>query len=262
MVKPLLALFLAAVPLLLAAPPTRAATPLMIWPVDPIIVSPQRAVALWLENRGERAVSMQVRVFAWTQTGGEEAFSTQKAIAVSPPISHIPPGQRQMVRLISMPPPSSERQEQAFRVLIDELPPSASMEPPSPQEAPQVTVRLQIRYALPLFVYGADAVPPRQADERGIQASALLQPALSWQLVHQGATPKLLIRNDGTAHARITSASWSDDARSEIAIGRGLLGYVLPRSHMLWPLEQLPPAGHVLKATVNGREAPLPRAAE
>jgi fimbrial chaperone protein len=262
MVRALGALLLAAAPLLLAASPARAATPLMIWPVDPIIVGPQRAVALWLENRGERAVSMQVRVFAWSQAGGEEAFNTQKAIAVSPPISHIPPGQRQMVRLISVPPPSSERQEQAFRVLIDELPASASMEAPSPPETPQVAVRLQIRYALPLFVYDADAVPPRQAEERGIQASALLQPALSWQLVHQGATPRLLIRNDGTAHARITSASWSDGARSDLPIGRGLLGYVLPHSHMLWPLEQSPPAGHVLKATVNGREAPLPRAAQ
>ena len=39
-----------------------AATPLMIWPVDPVITSAQPAVALWVENRGVRAVSLQVRV--------------------------------------------------------------------------------------------------------------------------------------------------------------------------------------------------------
>ncbi len=40
----------------------------------------------------------------------------------------------------------------------------------------------------------------------------------------------------------------------------GLLGYVLPHSQRRWVLDQPPPAKPELLATVNGREAPLPRA--
>ncbi len=77
--------------LLPALPGTaHAAAPLMIWPVDPVIAGEQRAVALWVENRGTEPVAMQARVFAWRQEEGDDRFTPQQAVVASPPISQIP----------------------------------------------------------------------------------------------------------------------------------------------------------------------------
>lgn len=45
----------------------QAAASVMIWPIDPVIKSDQRAAALWLENRDTRPVTLQVRVFGWAE---------------------------------------------------------------------------------------------------------------------------------------------------------------------------------------------------
>ncbi|RYF56573.1 MAG: molecular chaperone, partial [Comamonadaceae bacterium] len=90
--------------LAIAAAPARAAAPLMIWPVDPVIAGSQRAVALWIENRGLQPVTVQVRVMGWTQDQGDDQFASQKDVIASPPITDIAPGARQMVRLMAMGP--------------------------------------------------------------------------------------------------------------------------------------------------------------
>lgn len=233
--------------LLPALPGTaQAAAPLMIWPVDPVIAGEQRAVALWVENRGTEPVAMQARVFAWRQEEGDDRFTPQQAVVASPPISQIPPGARQMVRLIATQ-PVPPGQEQAFRVLLDELPapPAApgSMQGASRAASPaQFGVRLQIRYAIPLFVYAPGTLGPRM-------------PA-----THADGRQHLVVRNTGAGHARLTAVRWQAPGRDGPVVTPGLLGYVLPHSQRRWVLDQPPPAKPELLATINGREAPLPRA--
>lgn len=229
-----------------------AAAPLMIWPVDPVITGSQRAVALWLENRGTAPVAMQVRVFRWSQNEGEDQFTAQQQVMASPPIAQIPPGRRQMVRLIATQAVAAG-EEQAFRVLVDELPAQAAASADTGQDA-VAAVQLQIRYAIPLFVYGPNTVPARLADARSlIDGTAVLEPTLSWQLVQQGGTPQLVVRNQGPSHARITEVGWAQTAHS-------VLSYVLPHSEVRLNLAAPPAQAQTLRATVNGRSAQLPRA--
>lgn len=230
-----------------------AATPLMIWPVDPVIAGPQRAVALWLENRGSTPVSMQVRVFRWSQADGQDQFTQQQQVVASPPISHIPPGQRQMVRLITTQ-PTPAREEQAYRVLVDELPGAPKAAESDATSIGAAAVRLQIRYAIPLFVYGPNTLPYRLADARTlVDGTAVLEPQLTWKLTRQDNADRLVVSNQGASHARITFLGWSQ-AQHDV------LSYVLPHSQVRLELPAPPPQEQSLKATVNGRSAQLPRA--
>lgn len=79
--------------------PALAATSVLIWPIDPVLEAGQKAGALWLENRGTVAASLQVRVFAWRQGRFEEQFSAQREIIGSPPVATVAPGQKQLIRL-------------------------------------------------------------------------------------------------------------------------------------------------------------------
>lgn len=237
-----------------------AGTPLLIWPIDPVIAPGQQAAALWLENHGAAPAVMQVRIFGWRQAGGEELYQAQPAVLPSPPIATIAPGGRQLVRLISTQPVPAGA-EQAYRIFVDELP-----TPEADTAAPQgASVKLQLRYAVPLFVYGAGAVPPASRSRDGVGGSdaAALQPRLSWQAVLDAGRPALLLRNTGTAHARVTAVEWAGAAGAPgQSINPGLLGYVLAGSSMRFPLEQPVPRNAALRAQLNGRPADIPRAAD
>ncbi len=273
---------IAAALLVLAGGGAGAVTPIMIWPVDPVIVGEPQAVALWIENQGDQPIAMQVRVFGWEQPLGEDALAPQQQVIASPPISSIPPRQRQMVRLIATR-PAPPLAEQAFRVVVDELPgtapPLPAAAPPAdgaaPAQAPPAAapagaaVNLQMRYSVPLFLYGPDArpdkpLPSTSAGARRTPApSQVLEPKLDYRVVRTPAgRPALAIRNRGTAHGRITLVDWVAEGRPPVTVNAGLLGYVLPGQRMQWPLEKEPPPGHVLQATVNGRTLALPHGAD
>jgi fimbrial chaperone protein len=244
--------------------PAGAATPLMIWPVDPVIGSGERAAALWLENHGEQPVAMQVRVFSWRQEGGQDIYDTQQQVVASPPIASIPAGRRQLVRLMALA-PLPPGQEHAFRVMIDELPTAAKFPGTGPDTPPAagVAVQVQIRYSVPLFVYGEGAGDRRKPPPQ-VPASGLLEPRLHWHLaLAKGADrkPGLCIANAGGARARLTAVAWRG-VRGDTPINAGLLGYVLPGSQQCWPLEGPAPPGAELKATINGSPASVEHAAD
>ncbi|WP_420994510.1 fimbrial biogenesis chaperone [Cupriavidus sp. 30B13] len=247
----------------LACAPARAATSVMIWPIDPVIESGQRAAALWLENRDTRPVTLQVRVMGWRQQAGEDVLSAdQDRVAGSPPMATVPPGRRQLIRLTRLR-EAVPGTEQAYRVLIDELPQprdageaadvadAADAGGGARQEAPSFGIRFQMRYSIPLFVYGEGVRATAMPDQRGDAAAA--RPALSWRLDEAGGKRWLAISNRGAVHARVTGASF-ETAGSQAVLAPGLLGYVLPGARVRWELpRELRPDPHArLLATVNG----------
>ncbi len=232
----------------------RAQTSVMIWPLDPVIEEDQRASALWLENRGTQPVLLQIRVLAWNQDGKEESYNNQEGVVPSPPSATIPPGQRQLVRLMKLA-PAPEGRELAYRILVDELPSAASVEAQNQPGGNSMGVKLQIRYSVPLFVSGQGHwVKPRPDRKR--DAATAAQPALSWRLQREGAEHYLLISNTGNTRARLTAVEWvrGDETRS---INPGLLGYVLANTQMRWRLERPPPSGYALQARINTGDKPV-----
>ncbi len=228
-----------------------AANSVMIWPVDPAIEDDQRATALWLENRGTDNVALQVRVFAWSQSGTAENYENQERIIASPPVVQVPPGQRQLVRLMHTA-RAQDGREEAYRVLIDELPDSDAAANAAKDASNSIGVKLQIRYSIPLFVYGKGIWAKPRLDKARDPATAA-KPELRWHTVNEGGTHYLVLRNNGTAHARLTSVRWVGQGEPKV-INQGLLGYVLANSEMRWPLEAPPPPGQAPEARINGAE--------
>ena len=238
--------------LCLGGSPAQAQTSVMIWPLDPVIEDDQRAGALWLENRGTRAVSLQVRVLSWSQAGNEEHYDSQDAVQPSPPVATIQPGQRQMVRLMKTQGPA-EGVEAAYRILVDELPPVDTATGMESADASSMGIKLQIRYSVPLFVSGKNHWTKPRPDRKRETASAT-QPTLSWRTERVGDEHFLVVRNRGAAHARLTAVQWTRGSDHQV-INAGLLGYALAHSQMRWRLAAAPPSGYALQARINTNEA-------
>jgi fimbrial chaperone protein len=219
----------------------------LIWPIDPVLEADQQASALWLENRGNEAANLQIRVFAWSQNGFEEHYDNQHDVIGSPPVARIEPGQKQLVRLTrTREVPAG--QEQAYRVIIDEIPSATPATAAAGQSA--AAVRFQMRYSVPLFAYGQglwskeDLARKRDPKDAG-------QPNLSWRKVQVAGQPYVEIRNQGAVHARLTDVSFKQGGQNRQLV-EGLLGYVLPGAVMRWPAPPQLAADQPLQVRVNG----------
>lgn len=258
MVKTSFLLHAAVAALAVSASAAHAGSPLLIWPIDPVIAAGQQATALWLENQGAQPATLQVRVFGWSQPRGEDDFQQQQAVVPSPPIATIPAGGRQLVRLIATR-PVPPGVEQPFRVFIDELPTDAPAAQPS---EPGASIKLQLRYAVPLFVYGAGTVAPgaRNRDGKDTPQADALAPRLDWDLLLDKGQPVLVLRNSGNAHARVTGVEWSTPNGPVQVLNPGLLGYVMAGASMRFAIDKPLPRNARLRAGLNGRAADIPRA--
>jgi len=228
-----------------------AAASVMIWPIDPVIENGQRAAALWLENRDARPVTLQIRVLGWREESGEDLYiEDQDRVACSPPMTTVPPGKRQLIRLTRLV-ESAPGTEEAYRVLIDEIPQPDDESTQQGGQA-QLGLKFQMHYSIPLFVYGQGLWTKEDPDRKRDPATAA-RPALSWHLAQEGSKRWLVMTNRGSVHARITQAAF--DTKGEHAeIARGLLGYVLPGAQMRWEVPEsvkLAPRPKLI-ATVNG----------
>ncbi len=219
-----------------------AAATILLWPIDPWLGSETKATELWIQNQGNEPATMQVRIVRWRQESGDERYQPQTDVVASPPIVTIQKGARQLIRLIKQTevPPGKE---QAYRIIVDEIPPSSSSQG-------QMGIKLQMRYSIPLFVYGQGITTyPESANH------ALVEPRdLSWQVVRENGKPALQIRNQGDVHVRLTAVSARQGGQTR-AIADGLLGYVLPGETRSWPLPAGLTAPVELKATINARES-------
>src|SRR5690606_4984286 len=121
--------------------------------VAPILVEledGENAEALWLSNSGEKPIRAQVRVLAWSQAGSEDQLDPSRDLLASPPILEIAPGERQLVRIVrpdSGPVPA----EQAFRLLVDEL--------PDPEQEVSSGLQFLLQYSVPVFVLPPGIAP-------------------------------------------------------------------------------------------------------
>ncbi|EPE2229229.1 fimbrial biogenesis chaperone [Cronobacter turicensis] len=219
-----------------------AAGNMLIWPIDPYLAADDNAAELWIQNQGATPMTMQVRIVRWRQEVGNERYQQQQDVAASPPIVRIDGGKKQLIRLISQAQVPAGV-EQAYRIVVDEIP-----QPTDPGK-PQLGLKLQMRYSIPLFVYGQGV-----ATERAGAHHAYLQPEnLSWRVVRENGQPAIEITNRDQIHARISKVTVQQGGKPRV-LAEGLLGYVLPGQSRVFAL----PAGisqpTQLSASVNARE--------
>lgn len=225
----------------LASTQALAAGNILIWPIDPYLDAQAKAAELWIQNQSDMPTTMQVRVVGWQQLQGHEKYQQQQDVVASPPIVRIEGGEKQLVRLIkqNVVPPG---QEQAYRIVVDEIP------QPVDEHKPQMGLKLQMRYSIPLFSYG-----PGMETERAASNHANTEPAkLSWQVKNENGQPTLQITNRGNVHVRLSNVSLHQGSQKRV-LTDGLMGYVLPNSQRDWPLPASFNRPDQMSATINAR---------
>ena len=228
-----------------------AASSVLVWPVYQIIESDQNGSALWLENRGADPVALQVREQAWKQANFNEKYADQTNVVASPPFATVPPGQRQLIRLIRNTPVPANT-EQAYRIIIDEIPSPLNSAGEGKDKA-VVGLQLQMRYLLPLFMDGGSLWTNDRVDMKRDPSTAT-RPVLTWRTISEGGKTYLQVRNTGIVHARLSNVFWSANGNQKQGVKTmvgGFMGYVLPGQQMRWPV----PAGVTPGAQLNAQIA-------
>lgn len=209
------------------------ASGLQVAPVSLTLKATQNADGLWLSNTGEKVVHAQVRVYHWTQEDDADRLAPTRGLVASPPMVELAAGERQLIRAIRLGAPPTGGAEEAYRLIIDELP---------VHDPGQKGLQYVLRYSVPVFVEpaGAPASPPQ----------------LQWALRREGEKALLEVSNTGGMHAQIADVAYTDAAGRRTDIARGLLGYVLPGVHMRWAV-RVPAAalsdGARWEAMINGK---------
>lgn len=187
--------------------------------VSPILVefsSGEKAKELWLTNTGKTNIRAQVRMQEWTQLNSQEILQPTRKLVASPLITEIKPGQRQLVRLIK-PANTNTTQEQAFRVLVDEL-------PGSNPEQNNSGLNILLQYSIPIF-YKAPQ-PPKTA--QGMTSLDNIQ--------FKYTNGQISVTNRSSSYLRLSQFSYVSSAGKSIPLISGLMGYVLAGQTMSWNL--------------------------
>lgn len=220
----------------------QAAATILLWPIDPWLPADANATELWIQNQGNSATTMQVRIVRWKQEGGYERYTAQQEVVASPPIVTIGKGSKQLIRLIKQG-TIPLGVEQAYRIIVDEIP------QPGAKAEPTIGLKLQMRYSIPLFVYG-QGIP---TIKEGAHHALVDTRNLSWHIRQDGGQPELEVRNRGDVHVRLSQVALEQGGQKR-TVADGLLGYVLPNSTRSWPI----PAGirqpNQMSAQINARD--------
>jgi fimbrial chaperone protein len=182
--------------------------------VSPVLfeVSQARPTAtLTLQNQGDAPMIVQVRVFLWRNGPTGDVLTPTTDVAASPPFATVAAGAEQTVRLVRVA-PGPPVDEQAYRVLVDEL--------PNPDRSDGHLVTLLMRHSMPLFVEG----------------NGLRRPDVAWAVSADASGYHLTAANHGARRERIADVRLYDAAGALLAEQGGLLGYVLGGSGSDWRL--------------------------
>ncbi len=174
---------------------------------------------LYVANHSAEPVTVQIDIYDWSQSGNADHLAPSSTAFVSPPLTTIALGERQIVRVLAQPAPSDH--ETAYRIRVSELPDIHA-------KADGVQVLLQ--FSIPAFV-------PGTRDER----------AIVWSVSPKGDTPELIARNDGDRTLKLAGLRISlPDSGSKDIDPEGV-NYILPHSAHAWTIPVLapPPRLHV-----------------
>jgi fimbrial chaperone protein len=185
--------------------------------VNPIRVDMSAGVtsaALTIRNDGDESIVVQLSVVAWSQDSGEDKYGATNEALVTPPIATIAPGAQQIVR-VGLRRPPDPRQELAFRLFVQEVPP-----PPKPDFN---GLQVALRVSLPVFV--APLVPP------------IRQLAWSAKAESDGAI-RLTVRNTGNTHIQISDFELRPSDEDTLVAHEAGLAYALAGQSREWLLKR------------------------
>jgi fimbrial chaperone protein len=190
--------------------------------VNPIRIELSKGITtavVTVRNDGEEPVVLQSSVLGWTQEGGKDVYASTSEALITPPVMTIAPGAEQIVR-VGLRRPADPRNELAYRVFLQEVPP-----PPKPGFT---GLQVALRVGIPMFVAPVAAPAARKLDwSAAIGADGAIQ---------------LIAQNAGNAHVQITDFELRIPDASEPIAHESTLAYVLAGQRREWTLPAAPRA--------------------
>lgn len=217
---------------LIPAEPARAAS-LEVAPVSLTFNAAEKSKALTVSNSGSAPIHAQIRVYQWRQLAGKETLTPTQDVIASPPLTQIPPGGKQLLRIMVRSSPG-DAAEHSYRLIVDELPGDNL---PAAVKSSHNAISFLLRYSIPLFI------APRGATE-----SDALAHVRAW-VTTSGASSALWLENRGERHIKLSNVALEGDGAPQ-TLTPGLLGYVLAGQTMSWPMPR-PMRVHAIKAQIN-----------
>ncbi|WP_274426587.1 fimbrial biogenesis chaperone [Chelativorans sp. YIM 93263] len=184
------------------------AASLRVAPVVLDLKAPTAASTIRVWNEGSRSTNVQVRAFRWSQRDGEDVYEATNDVVASPPITSLPPGGENLIRIVR----TTKRPvqaEESYRIVVDEL--------PDPSRRQNGTVVMVVRHSIPVFFGPAETTGPN--------------PLWSVRRVQGGY--QVVVRNTGTQRLKVSNLALSDNGRV-LARKDGLVGYVLGNATASW----------------------------
>ncbi len=172
-----------------------------------------RSASLTVTNSSATPLHMQTRVLRWRQVDGADQLQATDQLVTSPPIATVAPGAEQLVRVIALGEPPHHG-EDSYRILVDELPGTDA------RAAGENAVRVLLRYSVPVFVQGGDALVSRPPD-------FVARVSAEGQLT-------LVAHNNGERRVRLTALTLLTPQGEVQPFGSGLLGYALGGRQRSW----------------------------
>jgi fimbrial chaperone protein len=181
------------------------AASLQVAPVFVEVQAPGASATLRLRNEGDRPLDAQIRIFRWTQVDGVDTLTPTSDVAASPPLASLRPNTDYTVRIVRTTKEPVVREE-SYRLLVDEVPAAAT--------AQAATVKIALRYSIPVF----------------FTAPGVAAPKLSWELQQRAPKPAIVVNNAGDRRIRLAKLKFTDGKGGTAEFGDGLAGYVLGHS--------------------------------
>lgn len=183
----------------------------------------RHAGTLTVSNASDHPATVQLRIVRWTAVDGDDRLTPTDDVVASPPVATLPAKGDQLVRIVRVRPGPADAEE-AYRVLVDEIPDAGAQRPGE--------VLLVMRQSLPVFFN--DGAPPK--------------PDLSWRVEPGTAGGRLVAQNVGGRRVRISELQVRDRTGAVVYALPGLAGYVLAGASHAW---RLPAGDDVRAATVT-----------
>ncbi|WP_343870685.1 molecular chaperone [Tatumella terrea] len=203
------------------------AASLQVFPVNINFSAGENVKAIYVNNMGTDPISAQVRVYQWTQQNDTDVLTETQSLVVSPPMTAIPPGKQQLLRVI-LPVPVGPA-EQSYKLVVDELPGATD-------NSGKHAVRFLLRYTLPVFINTPQSAPDMSD--------------FKFYLDTHSVPEKLRIVNNGAEHLKLSNVILSS-GEHQVTINQGLMGYVLAHSARSWSLPKGRYSGSTITFTTN-----------
>ena len=217
----------------LALPPMSAhAGSFSISPIRLDLSATARTAALTVRN-DDREALVQAEIMLWEQVDGQDRLKPTRDLLVSPAVFTLPPNGSQLVRVALRSPPGDATRELSYRLILQEVPQTASPD----FSGLQVALRLSV----PVFIAIAGTTGP----------------ALTWSAAATGEGLVLTARNSGDVHARIHGFSVTPAGGDGAPLAQPTAAYVLPGQSRRWNLsknegnETSPDSWHRLRLKVT-----------